>query len=121
MSDSEHENRDWRLYVQDIIKFREKVLLYTDGLTEDAFISDSRIYDATLRNLQLIGRAASPVPSNVREAHPEIPWSSMIETRNRVTHDYRNIDDKVVWNIIQTDVPDLLPKLRRMLEPTATE
>ncbi len=121
MSDSEHENRDWRLYVQDIIEFGEKVLLYTDGLTEDAFISDSRIYDATLRNLQLIGRAASPVPSNVREAHPEIPWSSMIETRNRVTHDYRNIDDKVVWNIIQTDVPDLLPKLRRMLEPTATE
>ena len=45
----------------------------------------------------------------------------MIETRNRVTHGYRNIDDKVVWDVIQSDVPDLLPKLRRMLEPTATE
>ena len=51
--------------------------MYTDGLTEDAFIADSRIYDATLRNLELIGRAAAPVPSKAREAHPEIPWSSM--------------------------------------------
>ena len=76
MSEPEHENRNWRLYVQDMIEFGEKVLLYTDGLTEDAFISDSRIYDATLRNLQLIGRAASPVPSRVREAHFEIPWNA---------------------------------------------
>ena len=121
MSDSEHENRDWRLYVQDMIEFGEKVLLYTDGLTEDAFISDSRIYDATLRNLQLIGRAASPVPSSVREAHPEIPWHRMIEARNRVTHDYRNIDDKVVWDVIQSDIPDLLPKLRLLLDSATSE
>ena len=118
MSSGELENRDWRFYVQDMIEFGEKVLLYTDGLTEDAFIADRRIYDATLRNLELIGRAAMPVPSRTWEAHPEIPWSSMIETRNRMTYGYRNIDDNVVWDIIQTDIPDLLPKLRRLLDST---
>ena len=121
MCSSEHENRDWRFYVQDMIEFSEKALSNTAGLTEDAFIADGLTYDATLRNIQLIGRAASLVPTRVRRAHPEIPWSSMIETRNRVTYDYRNIDDNVVWDLIQTDVPDLLPKLRQLLDSTNPE
>ncbi len=45
----------------------------------------------------------------------------MIETRNRVTHDYRNIDDKVVWNIIQADIPDLIPKLHCLLDSATSE
>ncbi len=95
--------------------------MYTAGLTEDAFIADSRTYDATLHNLQLIDKAATCVPARVRDAHPEIPWSSIIGTRNRIIQGYLNIDDDVVWDIIQADVPDLLPKLRRLLDSTTTE
>lgn len=121
MSSSEQEHRNWRLYVQDMIEFSEKVLSYTDGLTKDAFIADGMTYDATLHNIQLIGRAANPVPARVREAHPEIPWGSAVETQHRLTHAYVDIDNNVVWDIIQTDVPDLLPKLRRLLDSSAAE
>ena len=48
-------------------------------------------------------------------AHPEIEWRRIVATRNRVAHGYLDIDDDVVWDVIQTDIPDLLPKLRRLL------
>ena len=72
MSDSGREVRNWRFYIQDMIEFSERVLAYTVGLDQDAFVADRLTYDATLRNLELIGEAATHVPNEVRAAHPEI-------------------------------------------------
>ena len=59
MSDAGHEGREWRLYIRDMIAFGEKTLDYTAGLNQAAFVASSITYDATLRNLQLIGEAAT--------------------------------------------------------------
>ena len=82
------------------------------------FVADGRTYDATLRNLELLGEAASNVPSDVRSAHPEIQWRLIIGVRNRLAHGYLSIDDDIVWDIIQTDIPALLPALRHLLNTT---
>ena len=116
MSDSREQERPWSFYVQDMLGFAEAVLDYTSGLDMAAFVANRRTYDATLRNIQLIGEAASHVPEHVREAHPSIPWRAMIGTRNRLTHAYLHISDAVIWSIIQDAVPDLVPQLRSLLE-----
>ena len=121
MSDVHQEERNWRLYLQDMIDFGEKVLTYTDGLEQDAFIAESLNYDATLRNLELIGEAATHIPDKVRDAHPEIQWRLIIATRNRLAHSYLGIDDDVIWDIIQTDIPNLLPSLRNLLNTTSED
>ena len=102
--------------LHEMIERGERVLLYTHGLERDDFIADWRTYDATLRNIELIGEHADNIPDHVHEAHPEIPWRQIIGTRHRVIHGSMVIDDDVIWDIIQTDVPDLLPKLRRLLD-----
>lgn len=116
MSDAGHEGREWRFYVQDMIAFGEKTLDYAAGLSQAAFVASSLTYDATLRNLQLIGEAATRVPEEVREARPEIEWRGIIATRNRLTRACRTISDDILWKIIRRDVPELLPKLRSLLE-----
>lgn len=116
MCEVDAESRHWRLYVQDMIEFSEKVLSYTDGFDQNAFVSDGVIYDATLRNIELIGEAATHVPDDVREENAHIPWRLIIGTRNRVAHGYLGLDDDVIWSIIQDDVPGLLPELRRLLD-----
>ena len=118
MSDAGQRPREWRLYVNDMIEFAEKVQFYTDGMDQDAFVSDVLTYDATLRNLELIGEAATHVPDAVRKAHPEIPWRTIVGMRNRVAHGYVRIDNDIVWDIIQNDIPALLPALRRIAETT---
>ena len=116
MSDAAPGGREWRFYVRDMIAFGEKALDYAAGLDQAGFVASSITYDATLRNLQLIGEAANQIPEEVREAHPEIEWREIISTRNRLTHAYRTIRDDILWKIIRDDVPALLPRLRSLLD-----
>ena len=60
-------------------------------------MTDQCTFDATLRNVELLGEAATHVPESVREMHPAIPWRQIIGTRNRVAHGYLGIDDDV-WS-----------------------
>lgn len=110
MSDSQA--REWRFYLDDMIAFAEKVVAYAKGFDQAGFITSSVNYDAVLRNLELIGEAATHIPDAVRTAHPEIPWRLVIATRNRLIHGYLGIDNDVLWTIIQDDVPPLLAQLR---------
>ena len=57
--------RAWRLYVEDMVSFIDKALVYVQGIDRAAFPLDSMRYDATLRNLELIGEAATHVPVEV--------------------------------------------------------
>lgn len=91
MSDSIQ--REWRFYLEDMIDFAEKALAYTDGLDQAGFVASGLTYDATLRNLELIGEAATHIPDEIRAAHPEIPWRMIIATRNRLIYGYLGIDD----------------------------
>ena len=57
MSESIH--REWRFYLNDMIEFAEKVMTYTEGLDQESFVASGLNYDATVRNLELIGEAAT--------------------------------------------------------------
>lgn len=106
--------REWRFYIDDMIDFAEHVLAYSQGLDQAGLVADRLHYDATIRNLELIGEAATRVPDAVREANGDIPWRLIIATRNRLIHGYLGIDNDTLWSIIQTDIPALLPKLRAL-------
>jgi len=109
---SEAVQREWRFYLDDMVAFAEKVLAYSYGLDQQTFVSSGLNYDATLRNLELIGEAATHIPDSVRQAHGQIPWRQVIATRNRLIHGYLGIDNDTLWSIIQDDVPDLLQQLK---------
>lgn len=121
MSESDGEAREWRFYIEDMITFCEKVRDYTAGLDRDAFASGGMAYDATLRNLELIGEAATHIPEAIRNAHPEIPWRTVIATRNRLAHGYLGINQEIAWDIVSNDVPALLPMLRSLLDAASGE
>jgi uncharacterized protein with HEPN domain len=113
---SDASNREWRFYLDAMIDFAEKVLAYTEGLHQPGFVTNRLVYDATPRNLELIGEAATHIPSAIRNAHNEIPWRMIIATRNRLIHGYLGIDDDTLWSIIQDDVPTQLPLMKSMKE-----
>jgi uncharacterized protein with HEPN domain len=117
---SDASRREWRFYLDDMIDFAGKVLAYTNGLDQAGFVANELTYDATLRNLELIGEAATHIPDEVRSAHPDIPWRMIIATRNRLIHGYLGIDDDILWSIIRDDMPELLPLLKAMKNEAQT-
>ena len=84
MSSTGEGSREWRFHVNDMIEFAEKVRAYTSEKDQATFVDDAVTYDATLRNLELIGEAATHIPSSVRDEYPEIPWRAIIGVRNRL-------------------------------------
>jgi len=97
-----------------MIEFTERALEYTAGLDRDGFVADRMRYDATLRNLELIGEAAGRVPESVRKDAPGVPWRQVIAVRNRLAHAYLGIDDDVIWSIIQDDLAGLVNALQAL-------
>ncbi len=112
--DSNGPKREWQFYLEDMCKFARNVLTYTQELDQATFIASGLNYDATLRNMELIGEAATHVPKEEQAKHPDIPWRLIIATRNRLIHGYLGIDDDTVWSIIQDDIPALLIALESM-------
>lgn len=111
---SDAPSREWRLYISDMTSCAEKVLTYTHGYDQTGFVASGITYDATVRNLELIGEAAMTVAEDVRAQHPAIPWRQVIATRNRLIHGYLGIDNDTLWSIIIDDVPALLRPLREI-------
>ena len=108
-------DRTWNFYIEDMLGFCNRVLEYTDGLSLDAFVDNRIVYDATLRNLELIGEAATHVPDDARQKYSNIPWRMIVATRNQLIHAYLGIDDDTLWSIIQEDVPELVIRLQEMI------
>ncbi len=106
--------REWYFYLDDMIRFSKKVIRYTQSHDQKSFIEDELSYDATLRNIELIGEAATNIPATIRTDNPEIPWRQIIATRNRFIHGYLGIDDNIVWSIITEEIPDLLVLLQKL-------
>jgi uncharacterized protein with HEPN domain len=81
-------------------------------MNQTSFISNNLIYDATLRNIELIGEAATHIPDTIRSENSDIPWRMIVATRNRLIHGYLGVDDDILWSIIVDEIPTLLSSLR---------
>ena len=108
--------REWSFYIDDMIDAARKVLAYTDGFDQPTFVASGLNYDAAVRNLEIIGEAATHVPDPIRGANPQIPWRQIIATRNRLIHGYLGIDNDTLWSIVRDDIPALLESLATLKE-----
>ena len=86
------------------------------GLSKKEFIESRLNYDATIRNIELIGEAATHVPDDVRKRYAQIPWRQVVAARNQMIHGYLGVDIDMLWSIIQEDVPELLQQLKDVLQ-----
>ena len=82
----------------------------------DAFEENELIQSWFIRHLQIIGESARSLPSDFRDNHPDIPWSKIIGMRHILVHDYFRIDKDLVWDVVKTDLPELMTKINHILE-----
>jgi uncharacterized protein with HEPN domain len=100
--------------IGDITEAIEKIERYTNGISKKEFMSDDKTIDAVVRNLEIIGEAASRMPDRIKNNQNMIKWKKIIGLRNRIVHEYFGIDVELVWNIIQKDLPMFKDKLRSL-------
>lgn len=106
--------RSAEILLADIREALAKIATYVQGLDDVAFAGNSLVVDAVLRNISVIGEAASKLPDEFVRAHPEIEWRKIVGMRNRLIHGYFGVSTPLVWQTIQTHLPDLRDKLNKL-------
>jgi len=89
---------------------------YTGTMDEQAFLLDDLTQDAVLRNFEVIGEASSRIEKyhkNFADAHPELQLTAAYQMRNAIAHGYFQIDFKIVWRTVKTDLPKLREEIVR--------
>ncbi|HEV3165653.1 MAG TPA: DUF86 domain-containing protein [Isosphaeraceae bacterium] len=98
--------------IDDIIGCCEKILRFTSGLNQEQLVEQVLVMDAVLRNIEVIGEAAKNVPDDLRARMPGIEWKKIAGMRDWISHVYYRVDDDIVWEVVESKVPELLQTLR---------
>ena len=109
------------ILLNDILESIAKTQIYTRGMNKKSFLSDQKTIDSVVRNLEIIGEAASRLPKNIYALFPDIPWKQIIGLRHRIVHDYFDVDREIVWEIIRRDLPKLEPKIKKLKKNSSLE
>lgn len=89
---------------------------YVTGVYYQTFLTNRMIRDAVIRNVQVLGEAASRVPKAFREQHPDVEWTRIIRTRHILVRDYFGLDYEIIWRIITLHLPQLRQSLDIILD-----
>ena len=112
--------KDRRLYLIHIAECCTKILDYTAGIREE-WPTVPLIVDAVCRNIEVIGEAANRLDAEYRERHSEVPWRSIINTRNILIHGYDVVNGAVLGGIVERDIPALAAAVKRLLAEVPDE
>lgn len=106
-------------YLGHILEAIDNIIEYTADMDSAAYLADKKTRDAVIRNFEVIGEACNSVArhhAQFAKSHPEIPWNFAYGMRNALAHGYFRIDQDIVWQTIQTDLPPLKSALRAVID-----
>ena len=107
--------RNWKERIRDILDAIAEIQTFTRGMDYEDFREDDKAVRAVEMNFIIIGEAANQIPEEIEEQYTTIPWNLMRAMRNRIVHVYFRIDEKLMWDTIQNDLPPLGPELEKLL------
>jgi len=101
-------------YLTHMLEAADQACTYVESMDRETFLTDKRTQQAVILNLIIIGEAATKLLKEhdaFLASFPQIPWRSMKGMRNRIAHGYFAIDLNVVWETVETALPELLTHL----------
>jgi uncharacterized protein with HEPN domain len=82
----------------------------------ESFRKDRAAILASLTCIHILGEASNHIPKEIKQKYPELPWSQIRGMRNRIAHEYFEIDESIVWTTCKIDFPKLRPLLVKVLD-----
>ncbi|MDB4951568.1 MAG: hypothetical protein JWM27_4217 [Gemmatimonadetes bacterium] len=104
-----------REYLRHILAEADYLTETSQGLSVEEFLTSDTLRRAFVRSLEVIGEATKQLPENFRASYPQTEWRSMARMRDRLIHAYFGVDYELVWEVVQTKVPELRSGLHAIL------
>lgn len=103
-----------RVYLEHILEAISKIEDYTHDISIFDFGKNIMVQDAVIRNIEIIGEATKKISKPFTQSHQEIPWSEMTGMRDKLIHDYLDVDIDVVWKTVEVDLPLLKEMISKL-------
>lgn len=97
--------------IHHILKAVQEIQSFAYGMTYEDFKNDVKTYYACLYQFAVIGEAVVHIDSSILRSY-DYPWYKVRSFRNFIMHEYHAIDEKVVWDTIEQE----LPEFRKLME-----
>jgi uncharacterized protein with HEPN domain len=103
-------------YLMDMLNAAKLAQDFVADVNWEAFEIDLMRQAAVTRQIEIIGEAARRISTETHAAIPNIPWHKIIGMRNRLIHEYEDLDIETIWNTIQIALPQLIIVLEKTIE-----
>ncbi len=102
-------------HVSDIATSARRIAGFVSQVTQDEFMADILRQSGVLYQLTIIGEACRRISAEFRDANPAVNWAAIIGLRNRIVHEYDDVDLEVVWRVATEQLPVLVSTLNALL------
>ncbi len=90
-----------------ILEAIQEIENYIINANFESFLNNSMMRFACIKQLEIIGEASNHISPEIKNQLSDISWAQIIGMRNIFVHEYFGVDSKIVWEILQNDIPDL--------------
>ena len=91
--------------ILDILKAARLAQSFLAGMDRASFLADEKTQSAVVHQLLIIGEAAKRVSEALRIGQPSVPWGLMAGMRDKLIHEYDDVDLEEVWQTVVRDLP----------------
>jgi uncharacterized protein with HEPN domain len=95
----------------------KEAVKFAAGNSRKDLDEDRKLLLAILKSIEIVGEAASKVTEACKAKNDNIPWKDIIGMRNRLSHGYFDVNLDIVWETVQTDIPDIIKALSQITLP----
>lgn len=96
-------------------------MLYVSNVSYTDFIGDEEKQDAIIRKIEVAGEATKKISNELRQQHKHLPWRAMAGMRDKLIHDYFDIDLDTIWETVRVDIPTLIPEIQKIIQALENE
>lgn len=98
-------------YIQKLQTDLEFITNHMRNVNLEELNKDEVLLDSMLFRMIQISENAKKLSDTYKLTHGDIPWSALSGLRNRIVHDYGNVDLNIVYETLKNDIPELLELL----------
>ena len=109
--------KDDEIRLRHMLDAAREAVAFARGRKRGDLDKDRQLLLALLKDVEIVGEAATQVTEPTRQRLPEIPWERIVGMRNRLVHAYFDINLDIVWTTVQGDLPELISLLEAAIPP----
>ena len=107
--------KDDKMYLEHILSALHQIAEYVHNVDERTFLKNKMMQDAVIREFEVIGEASKRVSAETKNTYSEIPWKYMAGMRDKLIHDYIDVDLWIVFRTSKEDVPNLIRQVKEIV------